>query len=344
MGKEVCFEIFDSYFYALSNVRHIMQPLEDWDDFYTLIRFPVSDPISELLQMLPQWNAYRRHPRDGTTDDRWNFLQLVQDESSGELLIVETRKEYTSGSSQPRRACYIKAVVFEEQQEGDQAQSSAVSDNEVHCHVPSSPAHIGDDGSQGTMFTIQDCFVRFYSASCKSFIDLVNVTEDRWLEPQRLRLRVRAKRDDMEHASTADEATFWPPKQSRDRPNELLDSLYRIINPGGLPGLECAVDERTLVYAPGNHGTIGRPRPVILISFDPSLRLPGYTRMRVGEGAEADVTLSPGLQPSDNDKRSWNDDSNATDANIPPWMHVWPAMYSNIPRSYNDHLGFDMTS
>jgi hypothetical protein len=52
IGATVCFEIFDGYFYAVSNQSNHEDEIEeiDWTSFYHGIRFPIGSPFPNLLE------------------------------------------------------------------------------------------------------------------------------------------------------------------------------------------------------------------------------------------------------------------------------------------------------
>lgn len=94
IGSTICFELYDGYFYGLSNQTSFEVEEIDWTSFYHCVRFPLSSPCKELLEKTENKSMWRRQHQEGPIDDRWTNLRLVEDESSGELKIVEARKEW----------------------------------------------------------------------------------------------------------------------------------------------------------------------------------------------------------------------------------------------------------
>jgi hypothetical protein len=99
IGSTVCFEIFDDHLYGVSSQE--LTELEDteWtasghplNSFYYAFRFRLGD--HSTIDILPRSALWRRGATDGPIDDRWNHLQLGQDERSGQISIFETRKEW----------------------------------------------------------------------------------------------------------------------------------------------------------------------------------------------------------------------------------------------------------
>src|SRR5277367_1777360 len=77
LGSTICFEIYDGYFYALSNQTNYEVEEVDWTSFYHSIRFPVCSPSKDLLEKTAMdENMWRRQHREGPIDDRWANLAL----------------------------------------------------------------------------------------------------------------------------------------------------------------------------------------------------------------------------------------------------------------------------
>ncbi|KAL8638303.1 MAG: hypothetical protein Q9226_009003, partial [Calogaya cf. arnoldii] len=103
LGQALVFEVYDGFLYAVStqSSRQVEEP--EWVSHYTCFRFPLSNPDRSTIESIRIW---RRHHREGPINDLWTDLQLVRDESTGELTIIEARKEWTEGSSTQRRTWY----------------------------------------------------------------------------------------------------------------------------------------------------------------------------------------------------------------------------------------------
>ncbi|KAG9229559.1 hypothetical protein BJ875DRAFT_187189 [Amylocarpus encephaloides] len=112
IGSTVCFEFYENYFYALSNQTSFEVEEIDWTSFYHCYRFPLDSPAKSLLEMTNEEDMWRRQHQEGPIDDRWMSLQLDVDECSGELKIVESRKEWYVGSSQSQRNYYTTDIIF----------------------------------------------------------------------------------------------------------------------------------------------------------------------------------------------------------------------------------------
>ena len=114
IGSTICFEFHKDYFYALSNQTSFEVEEIDWTSFYHCIRFPLNSPCKALLEKTENKSMWRRQHQEGPIDDRWTNLRLDEDESSGQLRIVEARKEWYLGSSKSQRTYYTTDIIFPE--------------------------------------------------------------------------------------------------------------------------------------------------------------------------------------------------------------------------------------
>lgn len=304
IGSTVCFEIFDDHLYGVSSQE--LTELEDteWtasghplNSFYYAFRFRLGD--HSTIEILPRSALWRRGATDGPIDDRWNHLQLGQDEKSGQVSIFETRKEWLCSWS--RRSCYGKQLPFP-----SKSHSGGSKDGQCYEHWDDTThheaslegtVHRGDNGFSSLTFDLRNSPVRFYNPSCQAFVDIVSTTTSSSPATKRLRLRVRRRlgpasesdpyssspNDTTEPANILDdeEVSFWPadledkpPHGSPDPPLEhYIDGL---LNPQAyFDEVDWAMDERVLVYSPKTLNQVGEPRSIVLISFDPALHFEG---------------------------------------------------------------------
>jgi hypothetical protein len=112
IGQTVCFEFYKGFFYALSNQTSFEVEEIDWTSFYHCARFPLNSPSNELLEKTEDEMMWRRQHQEGPIDDRWTILRLDVDHSTGELNIVEARKEWHLGSSKSQRTYYTTPRRF----------------------------------------------------------------------------------------------------------------------------------------------------------------------------------------------------------------------------------------
>ena len=112
IGSTICFEFHNNYFYALSNQTSFEVEEIDWTSFYHCVRFPLNSPCKESWEHTENNSMWRRQHQEGPIDDRWTDLRLDEDESTAELRIVESRKEWALGSSRSRRTFYITDIIW----------------------------------------------------------------------------------------------------------------------------------------------------------------------------------------------------------------------------------------
>lgn len=198
------------------------------------------------------------------------------------------------------------AAVFRQEEHHQRTEPTWDRDTHTEKRLPED-VHVGDGGACNTVFTINECFVRTYVPSCDTFLDLVNIPLPSQLTTQRLRLRVRPKLEAYEPATALtnmlinhppiedtasssaiagptmhDAVHFWPPEKDPAVTDAAMADLNDIMNPTKeLTGVDWAMDDRTLVYTPGC-GVEGRFRPLVLVSFDSGIKLPGFKKLRVG--------------------------------------------------------------
>ncbi|KAI9880517.1 MAG: hypothetical protein M1830_002557 [Pleopsidium flavum] len=112
IGCTVAFEIHEGYFYALSNQTSFEIEEVDWTSYYHCCRFPLDKPRKQCLEINRE--IWRRQHIEGPINDSWNDLGLRIDERSGELLIVECRREWQGGGSQSQRTYYTQPIIFQD--------------------------------------------------------------------------------------------------------------------------------------------------------------------------------------------------------------------------------------
>jgi hypothetical protein len=293
MGSTICFDIIDGYFYGLSNQTDFELERIDWASYYCCFRFPVQRSGFDSIEWLPKGHLWRRQHLEGPIDDRWTFLRIFRDEHSGELKILESRKEWLSGRGSATRSYYTKKILFgQSSSEGDDHDAD---DQDQHRDMErvrkrrADEVHIGDDASTSIMFTLSKCFIRSYHVSSQTYLDLVDNPSPS--EPDRQRIRIRAGtrnrgwkgaminecldvsgRGFCMQTQDQTQVRFWPDDQDTSCPNPALDDLYDILTPSDHGAKVRGVsDDRCLVYAKGQ----GPLKTIVLISFDPAIYIHG---------------------------------------------------------------------
>ncbi|KAH6844980.1 hypothetical protein B0I37DRAFT_355510 [Chaetomium sp. MPI-CAGE-AT-0009] len=304
IGSTVCFEIFDNHFYVLSNLRSLDVEEVDWVSYYYCLRFPLEeDGFGHVEELDSTPDIWRRDHTEGPIDDRWTFLRLLKDEATGQLKVVESRKEWLNGRIIGRRTYYTTAISFEtaEEDSGSDISATKTRQGAVPTRWPRDPHMVHpEDESSAQDITLTKCPVRAYYPGCQTSIDLVDDSSTFDPQDQQLRFRGSTRRpwtpDELAHLSLpeategeadheallrqidsiyrSDAGLFWPPKQDPAVDDPALAELYEILNPPGFIGNpHGSWDERSTVYATGRTGE-GR-KALVFVSWDPSIHLAG---------------------------------------------------------------------
>lgn len=102
IGSTVCFTIHEDKFYALTNQTSFESEEVDWTSYYHFISFPIDDLNPDIkIRMI-----WRRQHLEGPINDAWADIGFQVDCRSGELLVVECRKEWVDGGSRSTRTYY----------------------------------------------------------------------------------------------------------------------------------------------------------------------------------------------------------------------------------------------
>ena len=136
LGVTVTFRIHKGYLYALSNQTTFDVEEVDWTSYYHCYRFPLNDPRPNNLEKRRVW---RRQHREGPINDSWTDLALQVDDCTGDLLIVESRREWQNGQSTQWRTYYTQPLIFPEWQD-------------PHCHIDTSSSSSITPASNGPVF------------------------------------------------------------------------------------------------------------------------------------------------------------------------------------------------
>ncbi|KAI1344781.1 hypothetical protein F5Y15DRAFT_410477 [Xylariaceae sp. FL0016] len=333
IGSTVCFEIYDNHFYGLSNQTAFEIEEIDWTSFYYCFRFPLDSPDPKKTQVMKKQDSWRRQHSEGPIDDRWGFLSLEQDEASGNIMIVECRKEWLVGFRGSRRTYYTQRAIFGEHQEGaDESDSASPDASEALADMTTSLSkldnqsmqersphcvHPGDDSSVASLLTRSKTSLCAYHRCSQTFVDLLDDSPFGHSGAQTLRLRTGHRRlnptsgvassfRSSDLASSIDskitelyqenEIFAWPPYQVRSDQQSCLNKVHELLNPSGHMGCSTAVcDEHGLIYA-----TSEDPKAVkalIYIGFDPGVKLGGTTYGIDLLGQRENATRHPADRP-----------------------------------------------
>lgn len=116
LRQTLVFEIYDGYFYALSNQSSFEVEEIDWTSYFHCYRFPLHTPTGDHLE---RRQLFRRQHREGPINDSWTHIDLHRDERTGNLFITECRREWKDGQSAQQRTYYSTLLLFSDQNEVD---------------------------------------------------------------------------------------------------------------------------------------------------------------------------------------------------------------------------------
>ncbi|CAJ2502817.1 Uu.00g102110.m01.CDS01 [Anthostomella pinea] len=316
MGSTVCFEIFDGHFYGLSNQTAFEIEEIDWVSHYYCFRFRLEEPDPKKAQVMKREDSWRRQHSEGPIDDRWGFLALEKDETSGGIRIVESRKEWLAGQSGSRRTYYTKEVVFgeyygENTEETRLAANDAVQGENVANFIGSisraeqinpqprlpSEMHAGDDSSGTSIVTRSRTYLCSYQRCCHTFLDMMDDTCVGDAGPQCLRIRTGHRKsrpisspagalipsessldldDKVKQLYQENEIYIWPPRRASYCLDPCSESIYQVLNPPDHQGYVAAVGDERSIVYATGENAKGL-KALVYISFDPAAKLSGMS-------------------------------------------------------------------
>ncbi|KAK3350756.1 hypothetical protein B0H65DRAFT_98090 [Neurospora tetraspora] len=109
IGITHCFEILDGHIYSLSNHSDLEEEEGDWVSPYHCLRFPLA--FNVVAKLGPD-RLLRRNHLDGPMDHRWTFMRMFKDEATGEIKVVESRREWIKRSSSATRTYYTTTIKW----------------------------------------------------------------------------------------------------------------------------------------------------------------------------------------------------------------------------------------
>ncbi|KAI1819083.1 hypothetical protein F4861DRAFT_188264 [Xylaria intraflava] len=313
IGLTVCFEIFGDHFYGLSNRILFEADDPEWRSYYYCFRFPLNEPCVDKTQVMRKEDSWRRQHSEGPIDERWGFLSLEIDETDGNIVILECRKEWLGGQSGSRRTYYTTEVVFHQQPGQDYQRSVRTNTtrrpgDHPNCDAPvlvRPPRHVhaGDDSSVALLLLRSKAHFCAYIRCCHTFLDLIDDSNEDTSPLRRLRLRTGYRRlgpgtelmsekptrhtpwspgelSNVEPPTLSPQTNtifIWPPEQDSLKPDLSLDRVQELLNVDGRRSCVTATgDERSVIYATDDSKT--GSKALVFVSFDPAVRLEGMER------------------------------------------------------------------
>ncbi|KAL2825002.1 hypothetical protein BDW59DRAFT_75914 [Aspergillus cavernicola] len=105
IGQTVCFEVYQDHLYAISTLVDFEEEEIDWTSYYVWICLHPSLEIPK--EGVKTHRTWRRQHREGPINDTWSDLSLREDEATGQLMILECRREWRDGGSENCRTYYV---------------------------------------------------------------------------------------------------------------------------------------------------------------------------------------------------------------------------------------------
>ncbi|KAL4809925.1 hypothetical protein BDV18DRAFT_50537 [Aspergillus unguis] len=334
IGQTVCFEVYQDHLYAISTLVDFEEEEVDWTSYYVWICLDPSLTIPR--DGIKTHRTWRRQHRDGPINDTWSDLSLREDESTGQLMILECRREWHHGGSENCRTYYVHPLPapadVDKQQPPSDYYLTPIPDEPIAKTLDSSCKpnyerprkrlrrhyHAEYDGNAEPTprrdFILAKTKFRSYNISASSYLDLVNdplpkgSPGSEGLVPRdRVRVRVVSRKRkcpiDEEGIEEKEPGLLFKPElseadgrlveNSEERfetrgiylwpPDDAPQELNHLLCPSKRTGqVHALADERSIVYSVNQDGLPPGDQAIILINFDPTLRLPGLRRLNFG--------------------------------------------------------------
>ena len=145
IGSSVVFEVIDGFFFGLTSQITIDAEGRDPLSFYGGFRYSLEDNAPKSMV----WRAWRRQQREGPIHDLWTDLGLEKDETTGKLLIRETRREWQDGFSKQSRTFYTQPLIFPPN--GDPHHLPLFDSTPYHAQIATSPCKEPSSDGDGTI-------------------------------------------------------------------------------------------------------------------------------------------------------------------------------------------------
>jgi hypothetical protein len=323
IGSTACFEIHDGNFYALSNQTSFDTEEVDWTSCYHFVRFKLDDTNPDLKLR----KIWRRQHHEGPINDAWTDLSLQPDEQTGEIKIVEVRKEWLGGGSVCGRTSYTTSFTEASDEDLILDRPNFPSNDQLSRTLDetSKPSFLEKPPIRIPKFCHRELpatasppheFIRAktkhhgYHPQAHSFVDLV--ADEIRIPPStrpkdRLRLRVASRLPESPLASGQlrpqisdhndvpipdSEEFFTSTTTSLWPPSSAPQPLFDLLCPGGrLGSVHAVADQLSIIYMAGvQHAEYGSQRAIVLVSFDPGWGHGGLERVECGFGPKMQLS------------------------------------------------------
>lgn len=253
IGQSVCFEIYGNHLYAVSNQNSLVAEEVDWTSFYCCLRISLDDGKKTPIKRI-----WRRQHREGPINDSWTDLSLRMDRETGDLVIMECRREWQDGGSENFRTyyrqhldCFNDKGEQNEQPAGpiqlppNEPLTSTLGPNDKPNYEPAKkrvrrhyhPEYSReDDPSNRRDFILAKTKYHTYNLFTSSFLDIVSDPQERSTlaaTPDRLRLRIGSRKRKSpidENGDEGEKGMLYRPEYIKDgtenTPLEMSDERF----------------------------------------------------------------------------------------------------------------------
>lgn len=274
LGQDVYFEIFNEFVYGVQSrideitgrtVHHVFRLSVQGGSRFDYGYFSIDH-------------------RNSHYDSRYNELKLVKDTSTGQIWVYEIRKEFLS-KGYSERICHSYCINFMEApisrkdtMDTGLEPLELIGAHQSHC------VHRGECGLNIHESDPRRLLAYAYDTSTRTFLDIVKEPSPPELQPTISYLRSRSYADGSTRGwlfggyspQLSYPARIWPPTRPRGRQHSLLQTF---MNPTGMVIHETwwSLWNGLLIFSPTSRDREGL-RPIILLSFDPGLHIPGLRK------------------------------------------------------------------
>ena len=308
LGYDKNFAIHRGYLYAVSILPSTTVNVNE-SSFYYCQRVPLDDTQGGKAQSILIW--WRSHA-EGTINNSWTRFDLRVDESTGELLIVETRRERLGNNMKRTWVMYIQAIAFRKSNcPLTDIAAAAVCTGQVdpnrlltlsnHSGEPVGKLrkttndtlrlrHVHSERLESDFDPLkwycvfQEFRYQFYDPNCYTSLDVVEEIDGYLSQPpiRQIRFSIGSHVEGSPGGSGVRngegqlpdlKTTLWPPPKAL---KELHDIFKRDFD--NQMGIICTTDHDTTTRS--NIDCTGENRLIFLVNFDPSVRFQGLSSLK----------------------------------------------------------------
>lgn len=248
IGQSVCFEIHGNFLYAVSNQTSVVAEEVDWTSFYCCTRIFLAEGKKTPIKRI-----WRRQHREGPINDSWTDLSLQLDGETGDLIIVECRREWQNGGSENFRTYYSQHLhCFEREWQKhspslalgrlpqNEPLTSTLGPNDKPNYEPARkrirrhyhPEYSSDDNSPDRRdFILAKTKYHTYNRFTSTFLDIINdppAQSTFAAPPDRLRLRIGSRKRKSpidENGDEGEKGFLYPLEHAEKEPENTSGAL-----------------------------------------------------------------------------------------------------------------------